>query len=103
MKQTDPQLKLRVPPRLMEQIRKAADAGRRTLSAEIVGRLERSFDLSTPTPAMQDVVDQTNLEERVEFIEARLGSKSLEDDLMYEIGALIHRVEALEGKLKATA
>ena len=43
MKQTDPQLKLRLPPELMDNIRSAAEAARRPISSEIVARLEWSF------------------------------------------------------------
>jgi hypothetical protein len=43
LKQTDPQLKLRVPPELMEKIRKAAEEARRPISSEIVDRLESAY------------------------------------------------------------
>jgi hypothetical protein len=43
MHQTDPQVKLRVSPELKELLDKAAEAGNRKLSAEIIRRLEWSF------------------------------------------------------------
>lgn len=44
MKQTDPQFKLRIPPALKAQIDQAAAENRRSLNAEIVARLEESFE-----------------------------------------------------------
>lgn len=43
MKQTDPQLKLRLPPNLMEQLKRAIADSRRKISGEIVARLEWTF------------------------------------------------------------
>lgn len=47
MKQTDPQFKLRIPPALKAQIDQAAAENRRSLNAEIVARLEESFEAKT--------------------------------------------------------
>ena len=44
MKQTDPQFKLRFPPELKQRLDEAAAANQRTISAEIIHRLERSFE-----------------------------------------------------------
>lgn len=44
MKQTDPQVKLRLPPELKRKIEVAAAVGKRPLSSEIIARLERTFD-----------------------------------------------------------
>jgi hypothetical protein len=43
MKQSDPQLKLRLPPALMEKLRSAAEEARRPISSEIAERLEKTF------------------------------------------------------------
>lgn len=43
MKQTDPQLKLRLPPALKELIDAAAQTSRQTMSGEIIERLEWTF------------------------------------------------------------
>ena len=43
-KQTDPQYKLRLPPELKERIEKAALENKRSMNAEIVARLESTFD-----------------------------------------------------------
>lgn len=47
MKQTDPQLKLRLPPALKSAIEQSAEQAGRTLNAEIVLRLQQSYDSST--------------------------------------------------------
>lgn len=44
-KQTDPQFKLRLPLELKERIEKAAVTNNRSMNAEIVDRLEQSFDI----------------------------------------------------------
>ncbi|MFG1276531.1 Arc family DNA-binding protein [Xanthobacter autotrophicus] len=44
MTREDPQMKLRLPPDLKQRISEAAVANNRSLNAEIVGRLEWSFD-----------------------------------------------------------
>ena len=49
-KQTDPQFKLRLPSGLKDQIDQAAGANNRSLNAEIVSRLERSFDAPLGLP-----------------------------------------------------
>lgn len=43
MKQTDPQFKLRLPPALKDRLEKVAEEAGKTLTAEIVSRLEASF------------------------------------------------------------
>lgn len=44
MKQTDPQMKIRLPEALKEQIESVAKANNRSMNAEIVARLSRSFE-----------------------------------------------------------
>jgi len=46
MKQTDPQFKLRLPPELKVRIDQSAAENHRSINAEIVARLENSFDLA---------------------------------------------------------
>lgn len=46
MSRLDPQINLRVPAWLKEQIKKEADANRRSVNAEIVKRLEDSVDVN---------------------------------------------------------
>jgi len=43
MKQTDPQFKLRIPQPLKDRLESAASNSRRSLTAEILARLEESF------------------------------------------------------------
>ena len=44
MSRTDPQFKLRVPLELKEQIEKAAEENHRSMNAEIVARLQSTFE-----------------------------------------------------------
>jgi len=50
MKQDDPQFKLRLPPELKRQLEEAAKTNTRTLGAEIVARLQASFDKGKNKP-----------------------------------------------------
>lgn len=43
-KQTDPQYKMRLPPELKERIAESAKAHNRSMNADIVSRLEQSFE-----------------------------------------------------------
>lgn len=43
-KQTDPQYKMRLPPELKERIAESAKAHNRSMNADIVARLEKSFE-----------------------------------------------------------
>lgn len=43
MKQTDPQMKIRLPPALKAEIEQAATDNNRSMNAEIVARLKESF------------------------------------------------------------
>ncbi len=43
MSRTDPQFNLRLPDDLREKVRTAAKANRRSVTAEILARLEKSF------------------------------------------------------------
>ncbi|WP_431107634.1 Arc family DNA-binding protein [Variovorax paradoxus] len=56
MKQTDPQFKIRLTPELKERLEKAA-GDTRTISAEIIDRLQKSFE---PHPAEERVMDLRN-------------------------------------------
>ncbi|MFG1348610.1 Arc family DNA-binding protein [Xanthobacter autotrophicus] len=51
MKQTDPQMKIRLPPDIKARIEAAAAANNRSMNAEIVTRLEMSFNETLPIPA----------------------------------------------------
>lgn len=51
MSRTDPQFKLRMPAALRSQVEQAANAARRSLNAELVFRLERSFSGEVPAHA----------------------------------------------------
>ena len=77
MKQSDPQLKLRLPPDLVEKLRASAEELRRPISSEIVDRLERSFspgNLKIYKQGDPKPIDQ--LTGRVAVLEARLAEMS---------------------------
>lgn len=47
--QTDPQYKLRMPPELRDKLKDAAKENHRTMNAEIVARLQESFEGTSAT------------------------------------------------------
>lgn len=57
MKQADPQFKMRLPPALKEKLQAAAEIGGRTLSAEIINRLERTFADDAQQTVTQCAID----------------------------------------------
>ncbi len=85
MSNPDPIFKLRLPAFLREKLEKEAAAGRRTLTAEILSRLEMSFsDASERLNLLEREVfegDRRNrsLLERIERIES-----TLPDDIPYD-------------------
>lgn len=95
VKQTDPQLKLRLPPRLMEQIRKSAEDNRKTLSAEIIARLEWTFARATQTVPVSEPA--SDLELRVAALEQDVkASFAPVDYLQQELTDVLERIGALE-------
>lgn len=61
-KQTDPQYKLRYPAELRDRIAEAAKANNRSVNAEIVARLERTFraegkSIGRPSPSPHGAAD----------------------------------------------
>ncbi|MNL06236.1 Arc-like DNA binding domain protein [compost metagenome] len=66
MKQTDPQFKLRLPKSLKEKIDAAALEADRTVTAEIVSRLERTFDAAPSTEEFADLLRQLQYDVQVE-------------------------------------
>jgi hypothetical protein len=55
MKQTDPQMKIRLPPDLKAKVEQAAASNSRSMGAEIVARLEASFDDNNVALSKEDV------------------------------------------------
>ena len=56
MARNDPQMNLRLPVELKEQIEDAAAQNNRTLTAEVVGRLQESFDPNIASLSWVDLV-----------------------------------------------
>jgi len=67
-KQTDPQYKLRLPAELKERIERAALENKRSMNAEIVHRLEESFE-KRPFEGGQIDIGFPNDEEEAKFLE----------------------------------
>lgn len=55
MSRTDPQFKLRMPPALRAQVEQAAETSFRSLNAELVFRLQQSFEGEVPADASEQV------------------------------------------------
>ncbi|NIC37193.1 Arc family DNA-binding protein [Halomonas desiderata] len=80
--QTDPQYKLRMPPELHEQLKRAAKENHRSMNAEIIARLQSTFEehrlyghkLSEEITAEE----ARDLRDRVEAVEAAM-QKMLSD------------------------
>jgi hypothetical protein len=89
MSRTDVQVKFRIPPSLKPKLEKAAAANKRSLSMEIVARLERSFGFPDPTDSRSKAaaarILKMNLQGQADPIEERLAE-------------LEHRVKKLEQK-----
>lgn len=98
MKQTDPQLKLRLPPELMAKIRSASEVARRPISSEVVDRLEKAYAPKSANWAKAlkslPVPDYDN---RIVALEARVSELS---DLCVK---LVNRVEDCMGGSKGKA
>ncbi|WP_199183803.1 Arc family DNA-binding protein [Novosphingobium sp. HII-3] len=70
MSREDAQMKIRLPADLRDAIVASADAAKRSLNAEIVARLESSFEFEALGPAQLEVLDEVirkldRLEERL--------------------------------------
>ena len=64
MKQTDPQMKIRLSPELKKSIDKSAKENMRTLNAEIVARLQASYDLDNQeTESTEEIARRVAREE----------------------------------------
>lgn len=53
MKQTDPQMKIRLPAALKAEVEAAASLNNRSMNSEIVSRLEASFDAISTKPFVE--------------------------------------------------
>lgn len=82
MKRTDPQFKLRIPQDLKERLEHAADIEGRSVTAEIVHRLEASFPAisaellrSREVEAARFRAAARRLEDEAQYLQARITSK----------------------------
>lgn len=80
MRKDDPQVNLRIPPDLKELIQQEAKKNRRTQTAEIIARLQESFEPSEPRDMKLDEETKRELLASLlaEVVEERL-AKQMED------------------------
>ena len=74
-KQTDPQFKLRMTPEIKEAVEKAAIKNNRSMNAEILARLEQSFD-----PLIADVKETGDIYGPMEKIIERVIRRVREEE-----------------------
>jgi len=88
MNRTDPLFKLRLPDHLRQALEKEVEAARRSLTAEILGRLEMSL---------------TDTGERINRLEAEVfGNDQSNEELLGRIRSLERDVETLSDHLHRT-
>lgn len=105
MKQTDPQYKLRIPPGLKEQIEAASKASGRSMNAEIVARLEASFDVQSGSQNFQRDMELLTLQltSRAEMLGMRASLAMLKKDhLAVRLEAALAEEQRLAEKPLAT-
>jgi hypothetical protein len=103
MKKPDPQFKLRLPPELKERLEKSAQASARSLTAEIIVRLESSYrhgvtperGTGDPTsvylrPFQQMLFEQVR---KIVRLEALLGAPKLTSEQKAELAKLKKSLE----------
>lgn len=94
MERSDPFFKLRLPEHLRERLEKEADSGRRSLTAEILQRLEMSFS---------DIGERLNALEK-EVFDGNRGNENLESDvriLRREMEELSHGISSIYRSLQS--
>jgi len=85
-KQTDPQFKLRMTPEIKDAIEAAAKANNRSMNAEILSRLERSFkksDLSKTVTELETIIEALNaaLADELELMKKRYSKGNIDVSL----------------------
>ena len=66
--QTDPQYKLRMPPELHAKIKQAAERNHRSMNAEMVARLDESFQRRGLSVGSLNVADRVKTEEAISVL-----------------------------------
>lgn len=81
MARTDPQVNFRIPADLLDQIKEAAATNNRTITAELVDRLQNSFlEPEVPLPEMSPDTTALLLRSRLSSLESMIST--LQDQLM---------------------
>lgn len=98
-KQTDPQHKLRLTPELRDKLERAADKNFRSFNAEILNRLERTFEVEERMEARRDDSTQTELDDIIfEIQELSQVVKDIQDkafDAMFEGDFIVEKLKRL--------
>lgn len=103
MSRTDPQVNFRMPQELRDKLEAASKANKRTLTAEIVARLQQSFVVETEfhvgskithTPIEQDVLEdaaERGAEKAIRGL-IRIADEAHESEPFLDYGVLIRRL-----------
>lgn len=102
MARTDPQVNFRIPAELLEQIKEAAATNNRTITAELVDRLQSSFsgaaeaipEMSADAMAVLLRSRLTSVEGLIRFLEESVQATDFEREHHLEV---IAEVESLQG------
>lgn len=105
MSREDPQLKLRLPQELKERVEEAARQNRRSVNAELVARVEESFELNHSVPADKPfgVVTESGQSVDGSLLYSRtVTAMPPPNQLMAEMYRLYEKLEQLTEKLVET-
>lgn len=110
MARTDPQFNFRIPADLLDKLRASQKVSGRSLTAELVYRLERSFDLETRTSLQGKMIELQDKraasdEEMISMLAERLLKAMTEvakndDGSTATIGETIQRAKSIKAKKK---
>ncbi len=91
--QTDAQFKIRLPHELKDKIRASADRHNRTMTADIVARLEQSFEI-TQAPTQQDVLVMM---EKVQEQQRHINERQQQlDDQVERLDQILAEIQSLK-------
>jgi hypothetical protein len=102
--QTDPQFKIRLPSELKERLEGAAEAGSRTVTTEIVARLQDSFDAPNFRELLINVTRAFELADEIKDIRAKhIGQLQREVELLESMSANLGMISARYFRAVASA
>ncbi|MBX8825243.1 Arc family DNA-binding protein [Ochrobactrum sp. SFR4] len=100
-KQTDPQFKLRMTPAIKDAIEAAASTNKRSMNAEILARLEASFEDNQTTSEAPDTAQIKAMLESAAKVAAKEAAKEVADLLRGRLESLDIKVQrGIDGRIK---